>query len=223
MKAIRAIIKNLYGRLVSFGKPKFFCVGRNKTGTTSLKQAMLELGITVGDQRTAEKMIQNWGQRDFKALLKYCRTAQFFQDIPFSLPFTFQAVDMCFPGSKFILTVRDENLWYDSMYNFHQSEKVHGAKAKSLAALKEADYCYKGYAYDTKVLVYDLPGDDPYDRETLLEHYRYHNKMVQDYFKNRPEDLLVLDVSDADAYKKLCEFIGKPYKQKSFPWKNKST
>lgn len=205
------------------GKPKVFCVGRNKTGTTSLKKVMSELGYVVGDQRTAEKMIKQWGQRDFKRLLKYCRTAQFFQDIPFSLPFTFQAVDMHFPGSKFILTVRDEEAWYESMRKFHLSERVHGDKALSLELLKDAEYCYKGFAYDTKVLVYDLPEDDPYHRETLLDHYRYHNKMVKDYFRNRPGDLLILDVSEPDAYQKLCEFLGKPYSSSNiFPWENKT-
>ncbi|MBE0434971.1 MAG: hypothetical protein IBX56_04110 [Methylomicrobium sp.] len=218
----KRFLHRLTGRVKARGKQKVFCVGRNKTGTTSLTKAMADLGYVIGDQRYAECLIKDWGRRDFKKLLQYCHTAEFFQDIPFSLPFTFQAVDMFFPGSKFILTVRDEQAWYDSMYHFHRSASVHGDKAKSLAALKEAEYCYKGFAYDTKVLVYDLPGDDPYHKETLLEHYRYHNKMVKDYFKNRPGDLLVLDVSEPDAYKKLCDFIGKPCLRDSFPWENKT-
>ena len=36
------------------GKQKIFCIGRNKTGTTSLKRAFEDLGYPVGDQRKAE-------------------------------------------------------------------------------------------------------------------------------------------------------------------------
>jgi len=209
-------------RVRSSGKQKVFCVGRNKTGTTSLTKAMTGLGYIVGKQSTAERLICDWGKRDFTKIASHCRSGVFFQDIPFSLPYTFQAMDMIFPGSKFILTIRDTESWYNSMYDFHLLDTVHGNKAKSLEMLKEATYCYKGFAYDTKVLVYDLPNDEPYHKETLKEHYLFHNKMVKDYFRNRPGDLLVLDVAEKGAYKKLCDFIGKPCASADFPWENKT-
>ena len=206
----------------SVGKQKVFCVGRSKTGTTSLKHAMEDLGYVVGDQRSAELQLQNWARRDFYELKNYCMKAEFFQDAPFCLPYTFQAMDMCFPGSKFILTIRDAESWHKSMLDFHLRSDVHGEKARSLEALKEAEYCYKGYAYDTKVLVYDLPGDDPYHKETLISHFHFHNRMVKDYFRNRKNDLLVLNVTDDDAYRRLCEFLQKPCRSEAFPWKNKT-
>ena len=75
------------------GEIQIFCIGRNKTGTTSLAEALTELGIIVGEQNLAEHLIHDWARRDFRRLFLYCRTAQAFQDIPFSLPFTFQALD----------------------------------------------------------------------------------------------------------------------------------
>jgi hypothetical protein len=65
---------------------KIFCIGANKTGTTSLKQAFINLGFTVGDQRTAELMLRSYIQGDYSGLIDYCQTAQVFQDIPFSWP-----------------------------------------------------------------------------------------------------------------------------------------
>jgi len=205
------------------GKKKIFCIGRNKTGTTSLKRAMTDLGYVVGSQRAAEMLLRDWARRDFTLIAAYCRTGEFFQDIPFSLPYTFQAMDMHFPGSKFILTIRDPESWYKSMIEFHRLESVHGDKITSLEKLKDVDYCYKGYAYETKAFVYDLPGDDPYHKETLINHYNFHNQMVRDYFRNRPEDLLVLNVAEAGAYKKLCEFLGKTPVADEFPWDNRTT
>jgi hypothetical protein len=109
------------------------------------------------------------------------------------------------------------------MVVFHQQDSVHGEKARSLKALKEAEYCYKGFAYETKAFVYDLPGDDPYDKETLISHYHFHNRCVRDYFRNRPEDLLVLDVSETEAYRKLCEFLNREFDGREFPWENASS
>ena len=222
LSPIRRTLMNPIKQVKSLGRQKIFCIGRNKTGTTSLTKAMIELGYVIGDQSTAEMLIRDWGRRDFTKIASYCRSGEFFQDIPFSLPYTFQAMDMFFPGSKFILTIRNAESWYKSMHDFHLLDTVHGNKAKSLEMLREATYCYKGFAYDTKVLVYNLPGDDPYHKETLINHYNFHNKMVKDYFKNRPGDLLVLDVAEAGAHKKLCDFLGKPYASVDFPWENKT-
>jgi len=217
-----ARMRMVLGRLRSWNKQKVFCVGRNKTGTSSLKVAMKDLGYIVGEQRAAEFLFRDWARRDFTRLKRYCRTAQFFQDIPFSLPYTFQAMDSFFPGSKFILTIRDPEKWHESMVKFHRQEKIHGAKAYSLEALREAEYCYRGFAYETKTMVYDLPGDDPYDRETLISHFNFHNRAVMDYFKNRRHDLLVLDVSVKDAFQELCAFLEKKCDKRVFPFENAS-
>lgn len=36
---------------------KIFCIGKNKTGTTSMARLFRELGIRVGPQREAEKLM----------------------------------------------------------------------------------------------------------------------------------------------------------------------
>ena len=96
------------------GNTKIFCIGANKTGTTSLKKAMDELGFVVGAQITAENLVDDWAQRDFRRIIKYCKSAEFFQDAPFSFEFTYIVMDHAFPGSKFILTERDSpEQWYN--------------------------------------------------------------------------------------------------------------
>ena len=100
---------------MAVGKPKVFCIGLNKTGTTSLKKESGLQGYTVGNQRQAELLFDDWVKRDFKRIIRYCHTAEFFQDAPFSYPYTFIALDQAFPGSKFILTLRDNaDEWYYS-------------------------------------------------------------------------------------------------------------
>lgn len=94
---------------------KVFCIGRNKTGTTSMARAVVSLGFKLGKQSRAERLLEDWGKRDFCRIIRYCKSADAFQDIPFSLPDTYQALDEAFPKSKFILTVRNNSEeWYET-------------------------------------------------------------------------------------------------------------
>jgi len=207
----------LLSTLKSIGKPKIFCVGRNKTGTTSMKKAFNELGLIVGSQLVGELLLLDWAKRDFRRIYLLCRTGQAFQDIPFSLPYTFQALDQRFPGSKFILSVRDTpQQWYQSLANFHARLWGSGHIPTS-EDLKEARYIFKGRPYQGNRLIYHCPPDDPYNKEVLIAHYKAHNKAVIDYFKHRPDDLLVLNVAGKGAYDKLCDFLGKPRVGRDFP------
>ena len=123
---------------------KVFCIGFNKTGTTSVKVAFKELGYRVGNQPVAEGFITDWARRDFSRIIDYCNTAEAFQDIPFSLPDTYQSLDAAFPGSKFILTVRENaDIWNRSLTNFHA--KVFGeGKIPTEEDLARSSYRFKG-------------------------------------------------------------------------------
>ncbi len=100
-RGFRFIKRRVLIPLIVYGKPKIFCVGLNKTGTTSLTREMLELGYVVGNQVQGTKLIKEYGKRDFKAVAKLVKTAQFFQDAPFSFPYTYIAMDQYFPNMVF--------------------------------------------------------------------------------------------------------------------------
>lgn len=46
-------------------KPKVFVIGCNKTGTTSVAEALRLLGWDVAKQRPAELLLEDWGRREF--------------------------------------------------------------------------------------------------------------------------------------------------------------
>jgi len=204
-------------------KPKIFGIGNNKTGTTSLKKAMADLGFKVGNQRVAEMMLQQYANRDFRPLIKYCKTAQFFQDFPFSKPFTYIVLDYEFPDSKFILTIRDSpEQWYNSLINFHAKLWGKGGRVPTKEDLKEANYIYKGRPWDSNRVYAITPEDDPYNKELLIQSYINYNNQVVDYFKHRPKDLLVLNVAKSGAHRKLCDFLGIKTDENDFPWENRT-
>ena len=97
--------KALYNRWRARNRRKIFVIGRNKTGTTSLRRTFEELGFPVGDQREAERLYDRaYFEGRFEAIVDYCHSAQVFQDVPFGCPGTFRHLDAAFPSSLFILS-----------------------------------------------------------------------------------------------------------------------
>jgi hypothetical protein len=202
---------------------KVFCIGYNKTGTTSVRVAFEELGYWVGNQPVAEGFITDWARRDFSRIIDYCNTADAFQDIPFSLPDTYQSLDAAFPGRKFILTVRtNAEMWYRSLTTFH-AKVFGGGKIPTEDDLARANYRFEGWALLAMRAIAAFPEGDPYNKECLIQAYESHNARVQQYFRHRPTDLLTIDVAADVSYQRFCDFLGKPRQGRGFPWEQRST
>lgn len=60
------------------------------------------------------------------------------------------------------------------------------------------------------------------DMEKVLGEYKAHRNFVLDYFKERPLDLLKLNVSSEDAFATLAGFLGKKAPQRAMPHENKT-
>ena len=203
-------------------KTKIFGIGRNKTGTTSLHHAMKSLGYITANQRYAENLHKQWLNDDMTGLLDYCHTAQFFQDVPFSLPEKFKVFDHYYPNSKFILTVRSSSeKWYSSLVRFHSKLWGQNGLPPTAEDLKNATYISPGLAWSINQKLY---GDNvtPYDKAALIKSYEDHNENVINHFNGRPDQLLVLDIENEDAPKKLSSFLGCDNRLLDFPWKNKT-
>jgi hypothetical protein len=54
-------------------KSKVFCIGQNKTGTTSMGELLRSLGYKLAPQEPAEMMIDDWAKRDFSKIIKFCK------------------------------------------------------------------------------------------------------------------------------------------------------
>lgn len=208
--------------LINPKKQKVFSVGFNKTGTTSLGEALKELGYKVAPQRPAENLIDDWAKRDFKQIIKFCKTAgDAFQDVPFSLPYTYVILDHFFPNSKFILTVRNSSEeWYNSFVNYHAKIWSKSGKKPTKDDLVEATYIYKSRPWHTNRLLFISPESNPYKREALIGFYENHNKNVIEYFRHTQKKLLILNVAEKDSFQKLANFLNIKTNRSEFPWLN---
>lgn len=202
---------------------KIFCVGRNKTGTTSMEQALSALGYRFSVQRAGERLLEHWIRRDFGAIVDLARSADAGQDMPYSLPYTYQALDAAFPGSKFILTLRDSpEQWFSSLVRFHAQLMKCGDRSPTAAELKKLAYVSPGWLYRAQCAIYGVDDAQLYDPEIYMRHYAVHALNVTDYFRFRPEQLLVLNLSDPQAMPQLCDFLGIDFQGQGMPHLNRS-
>ncbi|MGV7223092.1 MAG: sulfotransferase [Nitrospinales bacterium] len=216
--------KRFYVGLRVLRKQKIFCIGANKTGTTSMKAALEELGIIVAPQRPAEELVDDWAKRDFNKLIRFCKySGQAFQDIPFSYPFTYVVLDYSFPSSKFILTIRDSSeQWYSSLTKFHAKMWGDSFNVPNKKDLQNAYYVEKGFPWKVNRYLYTTPEKNPYEKKKLIEHYEQHNRSILNYFRHRENDLLVINVKSEGAYHKLAKFLKIETDNTKFPWLNKT-
>jgi hypothetical protein len=200
---------------------KVFCIGRNKTGTTSLGQALEDLGYHVADVRRGELLHACWARREFGPIVRLCRTAQAFQDVPFSWPYTYAILDYAFPGSKFVLTVRrNADEWYRSLTRFHA--KLLGLDhTPTREDLQAATYLHPGAMWQMNRMLYGTPEEEPYHEATLKAEYEQHIAQVTTYFRFR-DNLLVINVAEPGSYQRLCAFLGRAPVYDGFPWLNKT-
>ena len=173
-------------------KPRVFCIGWHKTGTTTMGKALLELGYSVLGCRLdmANPLLRN----KLEIVLEEAGKYDALQDVPWAA--LFKELDKAYPGSKFILTWRDPDRWLKSASNHFKSADV---------------YLHK-WLYGNGV----LEGNE----DIYLQRYKKHNNDVRDYFANRT-DYLEMDLSTNDGWDKLCGFIDEPIPQKKFPHANK--
>mgnify|MGYP006295921595 CR=1 FL=1 len=225
-KKVRRIAKSTYlkhMRKKIVRSQKVFCIGSNKTGTTSMAKIFKQLGYIVGSQSEFEVLIHDWYNNRFDRIIravKYKGTA--FQDIPFSLPKTYKVLDQNFPNSKFILTVRDsEDEWYQSVIRY-ESLRYGDGNLPTKENLQRAKYHYHGWVWERNRMTNNTPEDDIYNEQILKESYLQYNQSVKKYFKDQPDILLVINLKDPEANVEICNFLNAKKIIEEVPWENRT-
>ena len=217
-------VNNIYSKFMPASRQKIFCIGMNKTGTTSLETAFTDLGYKLGNQNKAEWLLQYYKAGNFEPVINFCKTARVFQDFPFSYPGTYLHLDKAFPKSKFILSVRSNPLqWYNSFLRFYATVFGNG-KLPGYNELLNTTYVHQGWMLQAIQALFKTPDDDIYNAKILMQRYTDYNNEVINYFSGREDDLLVINLAKKDAYKKFCSFLhinNSPFSE--FPWSNKTS
>jgi hypothetical protein len=162
---------------------KIFGIGLTRTGTTSLTEALKSLGYSaIHCPMSYEEIDKHDASTDTAVAAR------------------FEFLDVLYPNSKFILTIRDLDSWIDSAASLTRSVN---------------DPIWK---LETRFKLWD---SFVFDREKFIEGYHKHHSSVLYYFKNRPNDLLILDLKTTRKFEKLCSFLDKPIPSDDYPHLNK--
>src|SRR5699024_3030525 len=111
--------------------------------------------------------------------------------------------------------------WYNSVTKFHAKRFGKGS-VPTKEDLQEAQYVWKGWMWECNRIMYNTPEDDVYNKKILIKTYTAYNEAVKKYFKNRPNDLLTINLSEEQSYQKLMQFLEIDSPFSDFPWENKT-
>jgi len=177
---------------------KVFCVGFQKTSTTSLGLALDFLGYKVCGYNPFRGFAGK-GDFDLKSFenLVYELSEQYnaFKDTPW--PLFYKEMDEKYPESKFILVVRDTDKWFLS----------------ALKDFKSTENAIHHYIYGVSY---------PEGNENIFKkRYEEHNNDVIKYFEHRPNDFLCLNLEAGEVnWENICNFLGKAIPNKQWPHAN---
>ncbi len=168
-------------------------IGMHKTATTSLHRALRILQFDSAHWKDAHWAKAIWEEMSAWGRSQTLEKSYALSDLP--IPLLYEKLDTAYPGSKFILTIRDEQNWLRSVRNHwsHESNRFRGA------------WSTDPFSHKVHKLLYGQKG---FDTDIFLARYRRHNAEVLEYFKERPGDLLVMDMDNGAGWKELCGFLG---------------
>ncbi|BAU55380.1 sulfotransferase [Mucilaginibacter gotjawali] len=194
---------------------KIFCIGLSRTGTTSIDHFLQSVGIksihfplslfafpdVVNSnykfsfnvtktkyskwRASKERKVLASAEPPNELLNKY----DAFSDLP--IPQYYKELYHVFPGSKFIYTTRPLEKWLKSMkWMLH-------------------DGCVLwNWGYLNDEMLYSAYQTTRFDKGKLVAAYKKHEQDVLEFFKDKPGQLIVIDIEKSDeSFNKLCAFL----------------
>lgn len=190
---------------------KVFGIGLPKTGTTSLNSALSQLGFTslhnpLDLRQQAHEGNYRFDRNDWDALTNF---GEHF----------YPQLDEAYPGSKFILTVRDEEEWIDSW-----RRQIKGTTGDEKEGVISRSNWYRPGAYWLLInkLLYGERNNTTSFRDIRLEIfgtyrfskmrcryvYNLHRKNVLSYFEGRENDIAIVNICGGEGWDKVCNLLG---------------
>lgn len=187
-------------------KQKIFGIGLSRTGTRSLNSALQMLGFNTVhypvDPDTFHELAN--GQYDL-TLLKHHDGITDITVAPY-----YAQLDKMYPNSKFILTVREKDGWLNSCENHWRNSPFDEVTNDTERQVRlELRRFFRASTYGC----YDFVP------ERFSWVYDQHVNNVMEYFKDRPDQLLVIDVCAGEGFEKLVPYLDRPAPCIPFPHK----
>ena len=184
---------------------RVFCIGMNKTGTSTIKHCFRVLQLTpIASPTTYSpevlKSIHHfYDRKNYGDMLKLAERYKSFEDRPWNMWSMYRHLHERFPDSLFILTVRDAESWWRSTERWITITKPEVLSRYQL----------------------HLRVQQP-SKESMTESYHRYNAEVEAYFAGTGQ-LLTMNIENGDGWAPLCNFLQVPEPQVPFPHANRQT
>ncbi len=116
----------------------------------------------------------------------------------------YKYLDHRFPGSKFVLTMRDLDDWLPSLAWENDRRPVSSSRSEEETIMR-------------RMLLYETVD---FDRKKAIAAYERHHADVRRYFADRPDDMLEMRIMEGEGWETLCPFLGVPIPNVDFPHLN---
>lgn len=180
---------------------KIFGIGMGRTATRSLTKALEVLGYNIMHYPSDDDTMLHIQNGYFKLpVLEVCDGLTDTVAVPYYAQF-----DTLYPGSKFILTVREVESWLKSVRKNHNEESDNPLNRNE--RMSDMRKFYRAVCWGTY----------RYNRERYTFVYDQHNRNVMEYFRDRPGDLLVMDICGGQGWEVLCPFLDRDIPPALFP------
>lgn len=185
--------------------PRVFGIGLSRTGSRSLMEAMRLLGYRARHWDYTRKLLVYDEEGVLRPRLELLEPYDAYGDVPISL--LYKVIDREYPGSKYVLTVREQESWLRSCRRFFAPERLQGLRER----MPPAEQRWRDLQFN------DVWGTLGYDEAQFLAVRARHEADVREYFRERPGDLLVLDISAGQGWAELCPFLDRAVPDVPFP------
>lgn len=179
---------------------KIIGIGLNKTGTTSLHEAVQMLGFTSlhwGGGHWDDVVHASLMDRE-PVLSRLPERDAYFDIATLTWPSLLPLIERQYPGSKFIVSVRDMDEWVESRRRHVQRNREARARGE-----------YHGTFLDI-------------DEMDWRNEYDAHYRAIGEHFDWDHPRALWINVCDGDGWGPLCRFLGVPEPDEPFPHLNAS-
>lgn len=189
---------------------KVFGIGLSKTGTTTLHEALSQLGLQSA----------HWTNSMTGHLLGDDDIPLFDALSDTSISYRFEELYYAYPDAYFIYTHRSFSGWEKSLLK-HFSGFKWGAGMQTFEALKRHHQGLTDFRYgDEWRNIHDRLY---FNHACLADAYKSFDQRVRSFFADKPNThFLELDIVAGQGWSELCSFLNKPVPDKPFPWKYKS-
>ncbi|MFW6272483.1 MAG: sulfotransferase [bacterium] len=173
---------NFYVKTLEPEPIKYFGIGLSKTGQITLIRIFKTLGFSVSKYPHTIERVEN---KDFSTGITV--TAWFIEG----------ELQKQFPNAKYIYTYLDPDEWIKVAEEFWSNSKINTRRTPELTQL--SNWCHN--------VCYGSPN---FDKDLYYQAYKKHDNFVRNYFKNRQEDLLIVDLNEEDGWERVCKFTNSP-------------